>query len=162
YSVRGRDLGSTVEESMEKVKAAVQMPKGYYMTWEGEYESKERAEARLLMVVPVTIIIIVVILYGAFNSMKYAGLMLTNVAMGRAGGLLALDLTHTNFSVSSGVGFLALFGVSIQTGVIMVEYIHQLRAMGLSINDAAREGAVARLRPILMTMMVATLGLLPA
>ena len=162
YSVRGRDLGSTVEESIAKVTKAVPMPKGYYMTWEGEYESKKRAEGRLLLVVPVTILIIVVILYGAFNSMKYAMLNMTNVAMGRAGGLLALYLTGTNFSVSSGVGFLALFGVSIQTGVIMVEYIHQLRSMGLSINDAAREGAISRLRPIMMTMMVATLGLLPA
>jgi cobalt-zinc-cadmium resistance protein CzcA len=94
--------------------------------------------------------------------MKWALLILTNVAMARIGGLLALLITHTNFSVSSGVGFLALFGVSVQTGVIMVEYINQLRARGYTIQEAAVEGAVLRLRPIMMTMLVATLGLLPA
>ena len=97
-----------------------------------------------------------------FQSVKWALLILTNVAMARIGGLLALLITHTNFSVSSGVGFLALFGVSVQTGVIMLEYINQLRARGYTIQEAAVEGAVLRLRPIMMTMLVATLGLLPA
>jgi cobalt-zinc-cadmium resistance protein CzcA len=97
-----------------------------------------------------------------FKSLKWSLLILTNVAMARIGGLLALLITGTNFSVSSGVGFLALFGVSVQTGVIMVEYINQLRARGYTIDEAAVEGAVLRLRPIMMTMLVATLGLLPA
>jgi heavy metal efflux system protein len=116
----------------------------------------------LLLVLPITVLLIFIILYSMFRSMKWAFLILTNVAMARIGGLLALLVTGTNFSVSSGVGFLALFGVSVQTGVIMVEYINQLRARGYAIEEAAVEGAVLRLRPILMTMLVATLGLLPA
>ena len=162
YSVRGRDLGSTVEEAIKKVNADVKLPPGYTIDWAGEYESQKRSERRLLLVLPVTILLIFIILYTMFKSMKWALLILTNVAMARIGGLLALLITHTNFSVSSGVGFLALFGVSVQTGVIMVEYINQLRARGYSIEEAAVEGAVLRLRPILMTMLVATLGLLPA
>ena len=162
YSVRGRDLGSTVEEAIEKVKRAVKLPEGYRISWEGEYESQKRSERRLLIVVPITILIIFIILYTMFHSVKWAVLILANVAMARIGGLVALLITHTNFSVSSGVGFLALFGVSVQTGVIMLEYINQLRARGRSIEDSAVEGAVLRLRPITMTMLVATLGLLPA
>ena len=111
---------------------------------------------------PLTILLIFIILYTMFKSPKWALLILTNVAMARIGGLLALLVTGTNFSVSSGVGFLALFGVSVQTGVIMLEYINQLRAKGYSIEEAAVEGAVLRLRPIIMTMLVATLGLMPA
>ena len=162
YSVRGRDLGSTVEEAIKKVSAGVKLPSGYTIDWAGEYESQKRSERRLLVVLPVTIVVIFVILYTMFRSMKWAFLILTNVAMARLGGLVALFLTHTNFSVSSGVGFLALFGVSVQTGVIMLEYINQLRAKGYSIEESAAEGAVLRLRPIMMTMLVATLGLLPA
>jgi cobalt-zinc-cadmium resistance protein CzcA len=162
YSVRGRDLGSTVEEAIRKVTASVNLPKGYTLNWAGEYESQKRSERRLLIVLPITILVIFIILYTMFQSFKWAFLILTNVAMARIGGLLALLLTHTNFSVSSGVGFLALFGVSVQTGVIMLEYINQLRARGYTIQDAAVEGAVLRLRPIIMTMLVATLGLLPA
>jgi cobalt-zinc-cadmium resistance protein CzcA len=116
----------------------------------------------LLIVLPVAILLIFVILYTMFKSVKWSLLILTNVAMARLGGLLALLVTHTNFSVSSGVGFLALFGVSVQTGVIMLEYINQLRARGYGIEESAVEGAVLRLRPIMMTMLVATLGLLPA
>jgi cobalt-zinc-cadmium resistance protein CzcA len=162
YSVRGRDLGSTVEEAIRKVTASVKLPPGYTIDWAGEYESQKRSERRLLIVLPLTILVIFVILYTMFKSMKWAILILTNVAMARLGGLLALFLTHTNFSVSSGVGFLALFGVSVQTGVIMLEYINQLRTKGYSIEESAAEGAILRLRPIMMTMLVATLGLLPA
>ena len=162
YSVRGRDLGSTVEEAIRKVNAAVKLPTGYTFDWAGEYESQKRSERRLLVVLPLTVLVIFVILYTMFRSMKWALLILTNVAMARLGGLVALLVTHTNFSVSSGVGFLALFGVSVQTGVIMLEYINQLRTKGYSIEESAAEGAVLRLRPIMMTMLVATLGLLPA
>jgi cobalt-zinc-cadmium resistance protein CzcA len=162
YSVRGRDLGSTVEEAIKKVKANVKFPPGYTIDWAGEYENQKRSERRLLIVLPLTILFIYVILYTMFKSVKWALLVLTNVAMARIGGVMALLVTGTNFSVSSGVGFLALFGVSVQTGVIMVEYINQLRAKGYAIEEAAVEGAVLRLRPILMTMLVATLGLLPA
>ena len=162
FSVRGRDLGSTVEEAIRKVNAAVKLPTGYTLDWAGEYESEQRSQRRLLVVLPLTILLIYIILYAMFKSVKWALLILTNIAMAPIGGLLALLITHTNFSVSSGVGFLALFGVSVQIGVIMVEYINQLRARGYSIEEAAVEGAVLRLRPIMMTMLVATLGLLPA
>jgi cobalt-zinc-cadmium resistance protein CzcA len=162
YSVRGRDLGGAVEEAMKKVNEQVKLLPGYHIDWEGEYESQKRADERLLIVLPITILIIFIILYTMFKSFKWALLILANVAMARIGGLLALLITGTNFSVSSGVGFLALFGVSVQTGVIMLEYINQLRARRYSIEDAAVEGAVLRLRPIMMTMLVATLGLLPA
>ncbi|HKN76992.1 MAG TPA: CusA/CzcA family heavy metal efflux RND transporter [Candidatus Acidoferrum sp.] len=162
YSVRGRDLGGAVEESIKKVNAQVQLPRGYHIDWEGEYESEKRAEARLFLIVPLTILLIFIILYSMFRSFKWALLILANVALARVGGLLALVVTGTHFSVSSGVGFLALFGVSVQTGVIMLEYINQLRARGHTIEDAAIDGAVLRLRPIMMTMLVATLGLLPA
>jgi len=162
FSVRERDLGGTVEEAIKKVNASVKLPIGYTLDWSGEYESEKRSERRLLLVLPLAILLIYIILYSMFKSVKWALLILTNVAMARIGGLLALLLTHTNFSVSSGVGFLALFGVSVQTGVIMLEYINQLRARGYDIEEAAIEGAVLRLRPIMMTMLVATLGLLPA
>jgi cobalt-zinc-cadmium resistance protein CzcA len=162
YSVRGRDLGGAVEEAIKKVNAQIQLPRGYHIDWAGEYESEKRAEARLLVIVPLTILVIFGILYTMFRSLKWALLILGNVAMAPIGGLLALMLTGTHFSVSSGVGFLALFGVSVQTGVIMLEYINQLRAKGHTIENAAIDGAVLRLRPIMMTMLVATLGLLPA
>jgi heavy metal efflux system protein len=162
YSVRGRDLGGAVEEAIKRVNAAVKLPQGYSIDWEGEYQSKLRADARLLIVLPITIFLIFMILYTMFNSFKWAFLILATVAMGAVGGLLALLITGTNFSVSSGVGLLALFGVSVQTGVIMLDFINQLRARGHSIEEAAVEGAVLRLRPIMMTMLVATLGLLPA
>jgi cobalt-zinc-cadmium resistance protein CzcA len=162
FSVRGRDLGSTVQEAIRKVNASVKLPTGYTIDWAGEYESQKRSQRRLLLVLPLTILLIYIILYSMFKSVKWALLVLTNIAMAPIGGLLALLVTHTNFSVSSGVGFLALFGVSVQIGVIMIEYINQLRARGYSIEEAAVEGAVLRLRPIMMTMLVATLGLLPA
>ena len=138
------------------------LPPGYRSSWAGEYESEKRAEARLAVIVPLTILLIFIILYTMFRSFKWALLILANVAMARMGGLVALLITGTYFSVSSGVGFLALFGVSVQTGVIMLEYINQLRARGYTIVDSAVEGAVLRLRPIMMTMLVATFGLLPA
>jgi len=170
YSVEGRDLGSTVEEAIKNVNANVKLPSGYHLEWAGEYESQKRANKRMAIVVPITIMAIFLILYTMFRSFKWAMLILVSVVMASIGGPLALFLTHTNFSVSSAVGFLALFGVSVQTGVIMIEFINQLRARrrGMEetgkehIMEAAIEGAVLRLRPIMMTMLVATLGLLPA
>jgi len=144
------------------VSAKVQLPRGYHLEWEGEYQSEKRAAARLAIIVPLTILLIFFILYMMFHSFKWASLIMINVVVAFIGGVLALIITHTNFSVSSGVGVLALFGVSVQTGVIMLEYINQMRARGHTIEDAAVQGAVLRLRPIMMTMLVATLGLLPA
>ncbi len=162
YSVPVRDLGSTVEEAIAKVNKQVKLPVGYHIDWAGEYESQKRSQRRLMIVLPLTILVICMILYTMFNSFKWVGLILANVAMAPLGGLVALLLTGTHFSVSSGVGFLALFGVSVQTGVIMLEYINQLRARGERILDAAIDGSVQRLRPIMMTMLVASVGLLPA
>ena len=162
FNVRGRDLGTTVEEAIKLIGQKVKMPPGYSIGWSGEYESEKRAEARLAIIVPLTILVIFIILYTMFRSYKWALLILLNVGLARVGGFLALVITGTYLSVSSGVGMLALFGVSVQTGVIMLEYINQLRARGHSIEDAAVDGAVLRLRPIMMTMLVATLGLLPA
>lgn len=162
YSVRGRPLGDAVKEAIQKVNEQIELPRGYHLGWEGEYQSELRAEARMAIIVPITVLLIFIILYSMYRSFKWAVLILATVAMASIGGLLVLLITHTNFSVSSEVGFLALFGVSVQTGVIMLEYINQLRACGRSVEEAAIEGAVLRLRPIMMTMLVATLGLLPA
>ncbi len=162
YSVRGRDLGGAVEEAIQKVNQQMKLPRGYHIDWEGEYESEKRAAARLAVIVPLTVLLIFLILYMMFRSLKWAMLIMVNVLVAPIGGMLALLATGTNFSVSSGVGFLALFGVSVQTGVIMLEYINQLRVRGFTVVDAAVEGGVLRLRPIMMTMLVATLGLLPA
>jgi len=162
YSVRDRDLGSTVQEAIEKVNKQVSLPQGYHLDWAGEYESQKRSSHRLMLVLPITILLIFMILYGMFGSFKWATLIIANVAIAPVGGLVALFITGTHFSVSSGVGFLALFGVSVQTGIIMLEYINQMRVNGHPVKEAAVEGAVLRLRPIMMTMLVATLGLLPA
>ncbi len=162
YSVEGRDLGSAVEEAIAKVTKQVKFPPGYSIDWAGEYESAKRSQKRLAIVVPITLFVICMILYTMFSSVKWVLLIIANVAMAPIGGLLALLFTGTHISVSSGVGFLALFGVSVQTGVIMLEYINQLRARGETIMDAAINGSVRRLRPIMMTMLVASVGLLPA
>jgi heavy metal efflux system protein len=162
YSVRGRDLGSTVRQAIEEVRQKVKLPEGYHLDWTGEYESQQRANRRLAVIVPITLLLMSFILYSAFDSWKWVGLILAVVALSPLGGFLSLLLTGTHFSVSSGLGFLALIGVSVEIGVIMVEYINQLRTRGMNPREAAREGAILRLRPIMMTMLVATLGLLPA
>ncbi len=162
FSVRGRDLGSTISEAQKLVKSKVLLPEGYHIDWSGEFESQRRAEARLAIVIPLTIIAIFLLLYWMFDSIKWALIIMANVALARIGGVLALFLTGTNFSVSSGIGFLAVFGVSIQTGVLLVSYINQLRQRGLNIKDAVVQGSCLRLRPIMMTALVATFGLIPA
>ena len=162
YSVRGRDLGSTVRQAIEQVGQKVQFPEGYHLDWTGEYESQQRANRRLAFIVPITLLLMAFILYSAFGSWKWVFLILAVVTLSPLGGFLSLLLTGTHFSVSSGLGFLALIGVSVEIGVIMVEYINQLRTRGLPVREAAKEGAELRLRPIMMTMIVATLGLLPA
>jgi cobalt-zinc-cadmium resistance protein CzcA len=162
YSVRNRALGDAVREAIQKVNAEVKLPRGYHIGWEGEFQSELRAEARMLIIVPITVLLIFIILYSMYKSFKWAILILATVAMASVGGLLVLLVTGTELSVSSEVGFLALFGVSVQSGVILLEYINQLRARGFTVEEAAVEGSVVRLRPIIMTMLVATLGLLPA
>jgi len=162
YSVRGRDLQSTVQDAMKAVNAKVPLPKGYKLEWAGEFESAQRANKRLALIVPVTLAVILLILHSMFHSFKWAGMVMLSLATVPIGGLLALLLTGTHLSVSSGVGFLALFGVSVQVGVLMLEYMNQFRARGRTIEQAGLDGAVQSLRPILTTMLVATLGLVPA
>jgi cobalt-zinc-cadmium resistance protein CzcA len=162
YSVRGRDLGSTVRQAIDEVERKVPLPERYHLDWTGEYESQQRANKRLSIIVPITLLLMSFILYSAFNSWKWVFLILAVVALSPLGGFLSLLLTGTHFSVSSGLGFLALIGVSVEIGVILVEYINQLRTRGMSPREAAKEGAALRLRPIMMTMLVATLGLVPA
>jgi len=162
FSVRGRDLGSTIEEAQGVVARKVLLPEGYNVDWSGEFESERRAEARLAIVVPLTVVAIFFLLYFVFDSMKWAAIIMANVALARIGGVMALFLTGTNFSVSSGIGFLAVFGVSIQTGVLLISYINQMRLKGMSIREAVVEGSILRLRPIMMTALVATFGLIPA
>jgi len=162
YSVSGRDLGSTVTDAMNAVRKNVKLPQGYHLEWAGEYESQKRANKRLAVIVPATLLAIFMILYSMFGSFKWASMILLNLTTVPIGGLLALLVTGTHFSVSSGVGFLALFGVAVQVGVILLEHINQLRARGNEIAHAIVQGSVLRLRPILMTMSVAMLGLVPA
>jgi cobalt-zinc-cadmium resistance protein CzcA len=162
FSVRDRDLGSTVEDAQRQIRKKILLPEGYDLDWSGEFESQRRAEARLALVVPLTVLAIFSLLYFMFGTYKWPLLIMADVMLARIGGVLALFLTGTNFSVSSGIGFLAVFGVSIQTGVLLISYINQMRAKGLSIKIAVVEGASLRLRPIMMTALVATFGLLPA
>lgn len=163
FSVRGRDLGSTVNEARAKVRRVLRVPPGYSVEWGGEFESAQRAGRRLSIVIPLTVVFIFVLLFAMFRRTHEAALILGNVLVTSPfGGLLALLLTGTNFSVSAGVGFLALFGVSVQTGVILVAYINELRAEGKPLDEAIEQATDLRLRPMMMTALVATLGLLPA
>ena len=130
YSVRGRDLGSTVRQAIDEVAKTVKLPEGYHLDWTGEYESQQRANHRLAIIVPVTLLLMAFILYSAFSSWKWVFLILAVVALSPLGGFLSLLITGTHFSVSSGLGFLALIGVSVEIGVIMIEYINQLRTRG--------------------------------
>ena len=163
FGVRDRDLGSTVADAQALVAKNVHFAPGYEVSWGGEFESARRAGKRLAIVIPATVVLIFVLLFAMFGRPREAVLILGNVLLtSPVGGLAALLLTGTNFSVSSGVGFLALFGVSVQTGVILVAYIDELRVEGLGIDAAIEKAADLRLRPIMMTALVATLGLLPA
>ena len=163
FSVRDRDLGSAVDEAQRAVETAVKLPSGYSMSWAGEFESARRAGKRLAIVIPATVLVIFGILLVMFRRMRESSIILVNVLLTSPfGGLAALLLTNTSFSVSSGVGFLALFGVSVQTGVILIAYINELRAEGLHLDEAILRAADLRLRPVTMTALVATLGLLPA
>lgn len=158
----GRDQGSFVAEAQKKVKAGVRLPPGYVMTWGGQFENQQRAIKRLMVIVPLSVLGIFVLLFWAFRSMRFAGLVLFMVPFTWVGGIAGLALAGLNLSVSSAVGFIAVAGISVQNGVIMVEQFLEGLRNGLSLADAVREGAIARLRPILMTALMAGLGLLPA
>ena len=162
FSVRGRDLGSLVAEAQQKVDAAVPLPTGYRLEWTGSFENQQRAVRRLLVIVPVTLAAIYFLLFTAFNSGWVATLILIVVPFAAVGGLVALPLAGLNLSVSALVGFIALFGVAVQNGVLLIERIRELRRHGRAMHEAVHEGACSRLRPVVMTAAMAALGLLPA
>lgn len=163
FGVRDRDLGSTVAEAQAAVSRAVRLPPGYQAVWGGEFESANRAGRRLALIIPATVVLVFGLLFAMFRRAREALIVLGNVLLTAPfGGLAALLVTNTNFSVSSGVGFLALFGVSVQTGVILVTFINEKRSEGMGLDDAIEKAADLRLRPVMMTALVATLGLLPA
>jgi heavy metal efflux system protein len=160
-NVRGRDIGSFVEEAQAKIEQQVKLPPGYYVTWGGTFENLQRASARLLIVVPLALFLIFVLLFTTFGSVKQALLIYTGIPFAVVGGIFALFLRGMPFSISAGVGFIALFGVAVLNGVVMVSYINKLREEGKSVADAVKEGAETRLRPVLMTALVASLGFIP-
>jgi cobalt-zinc-cadmium resistance protein CzcA len=160
-NVRGRDIGSFVREAQAAIAREVQLPPGYYLTWGGTFENLERASARLLLVVPLALFLIFVLLFTTFGSVRQALFIYTGIPFAVVGGVLALALRGMPFSISAGVGFIALFGVAVLNGVVMVSYINRLREEGRSLEAAVREGAETRLRPVLMTALVASLGFIP-
>lgn len=160
-SVRDRDLGAVVSEAQQKVAAAVHLPVGYRLEWTGAFENEQRAEKRLAVIVPITIVAIFILLFVAFDSGKFATPILLNVPFAAVGGIVVLTLSGLNLSVAALVGFIALFGISIQNSVILVTRIRELRKEDMGMGEAIHEGASSRVRPMVMTTLMALLGLLP-
>lgn len=160
-NVRGRDIGSFVKDAQAAIDEQVKLPPGYYLTWGGTFENLERATARLLIVVPLALFLIFVLLFTTFHSARQAALIYTGIPFAIVGGVLALALRGMPFSISAGVGFIALFGVAVLNGLVMVSYINHLRQEGRSVAESVKEGAETRLRPVLMTALVASLGFIP-
>ncbi len=165
FSVRNRDLASAIAEAQRKVDDPVhgaQLPKGYEIEWSGEFAQMQEANGRLLWMVPLSIALIMILLYTAFNSLKDALLVMANVVAATMGGVWALRLTGTPFSISAAVGFISIFGVAVQDGVLLISYFNQMRAEGIPVREAVMRGAELRVRPVVMTSLTAALGLLPA
>jgi cobalt-zinc-cadmium resistance protein CzcA len=163
FSVAGRDLAGAVEDAMRQVKEKVGLPEGYRTDWGGEYTEYTKSRAQLSVILPLTLCLIFLLLFALYSNLKFPFISVLGVVLSApVGGLVALWLTGTPFSVSSGIGFLALFGVSVQTAVVYISYVNELRLGGTTLPEAIREGAILRLRPIMMTALVAALGLLPA
>jgi heavy metal efflux system protein len=163
FSVEGRDLAGAVEDAIAQVNAKVILPQGYRMDWGGEYTEYTASRAQLTVILPLTVFLIFLLLFMLYSNFKFPFITVLGVVLSApVGGIVALWITGTPFSVSSGIGFLALFGVSVQTAVVYISYVNELRQAGTALNDAIREGAILRLRPIMMTALVAALGLLPA
>ena len=160
-NVTGRDLGGFVQEAQRKIDAAVKLPPGYIMTWGGQFENQQRAMKRFAIVVPITIAAIFLMLFSSFNSLKQAVLIILNIPFAMIGGIVALVVGHFNLSVSASVGFIALFGVAVLNGGVMVSYFNELRREGMTVDLAVIQGSVLRLRPVLITASVAALGLIP-
>jgi cobalt-zinc-cadmium resistance protein CzcA len=162
FSVRGRDLGSTVEEAQERVNKAIKLPNGYRIIWSGEFEDLQNAKQRLVIVVPITLLLILVLLYGLFNSLRDSLLSVAGIPFAIGGGLIALYLAGLDFSVSAAIGFISLFGVAVMDGILNITYFRELRAQGMDIAEAVFHGAEQRMRPMLMTALSAGVGLFPA
>jgi cobalt-zinc-cadmium resistance protein CzcA len=162
FSVRGRDLGGTVEEAQQRVAKAVKLPNGYQIIWAGEFEDLQNAKQRLLIVVPITLLLILVLLYGLFNSLRDSLLAVAGIPFAIGGGLIALYLAGLDFSVSAAIGFISLFGVAVMDGILNITYFRELRASGMEIGEAVLRGAEQRMRPMLMTALSAGGGLFPA
>lgn len=162
FTVRGRDLGSTISEARQAVDKLVKLPKGYSIQWAGEFENQVRASKQLATVVPVSLLAIFVLLFITFGNVKDAGLVLMNVPFALIGGILALHISGINFGISAGVGFIALFGICVQNGVILITVFHQNLRQRMDLATAIREGVISRIRPVVMTALMAMLGLLPA
>jgi cobalt-zinc-cadmium resistance protein CzcA len=162
FSVRERDLGSTISEAQEKMKASVQLPEGYSATWNGEFENQIRATKRLTEVVPLCLVAIFLILFMTFGNGRDASLVIMNVPFALIGGILALHITHMNFSISAGIGFIALFGVCIQNGVILISVFDRNMKLRMPLDEAIREGVKSRVRAVVMTALMAAIGLIPA
>lgn len=160
-NVTDRDIGSFVKEAQQQIDAAVKLPPGYLMTWGGQFENQQRAMKRFSIVVPITIAAIFLLLFSSFNSVKQALLIIMNIPFALIGGILALVIGHFNLSVSASVGFIALFGVAVLNGIVMVSYFNELRREGMTVELAVIKGAILRLRPVLITASVAALGLVP-
>ena len=163
FSVEGRDLAGAVEDAIDQVKAKVTLPQGYRLDWGGEYTEYTTSRAQLGMILPLTLFLIFLLLFALYSNFKFPFITVLGVVLSAPiGGIIALWITGTPFSVSSGIGFLALFGVSVQTAVVYISYVNEMRGSGITLTEAIREGAILRLRPIMMTALVAALGLLPA
>ncbi|MGO4503652.1 MULTISPECIES: efflux RND transporter permease subunit [unclassified Dyella] len=163
FSVEGRDLAGAVEDAIQQVNGKVKLPQGYRLDWGGEYTEYTASRAQLNVILPLTLALIFLLLFTLYSNFKFPFITVLGVLLSApVGGIVALWITGTPFSVSSGIGFLALFGVSVQTAVVYISYVNELRRGGTSLTDAIREGAILRLRPIMMTALVAALGLLPA
>ncbi len=162
FSVRGRDLGSTILEAQQKVKANVNLPRNYYTTWNGEFENQVRASKTLSQIVPICLLVIFLILFVTFNNVKDALLTLMNVPFALIGGILALHVSGLNFSISAGIGFIALFGVCIQNGVILISVFKKNLEEKMHLNEAIYDGVISRVRPVIMTALMAAIGLMPA
>jgi cobalt-zinc-cadmium resistance protein CzcA len=160
-NVRGRDLGGFVEDVKRAVESQVKLPVGYHIEYGGTYEHLQSGQKRLMIVVPITFAVIFLLLFTTFNSLKQAALVFTGIPFAITGGILALFLRGMPFSISAGVGFIALFGVAVLNGVVMVTFINEIRARGVSVFDATLQGALIRLRPVLMTASVAGIGFIP-
>jgi cobalt-zinc-cadmium resistance protein CzcA len=158
----GRDQGSFVAEAQKKVAEQVELEPGYRVVWSGQFENQQRAMKRLAFIVPVSLVLIFILLFWAFQSLKSASLIVMNVPFAMIGGLVALLLTGIHLSVSAAVGFIALFGIAVQNGVILLTQINHLRREGVPLQDAILQGSVSRLRPVVMTALMAILGLIPA